>query len=108
MTLVVFTSSSEMVCTSDRFARKADGKAVGLETVTTVLEDVSAHVWSACYGLIWSAPISPTLAICAADSAGQDDILFASTAVEQISTVCAEDERANCGHLEVVLAVLVV
>lgn len=47
MTLVVFTSSSESVCTSDRFARKAEGKAVGLETVTTVLEDVSVIAPSA-------------------------------------------------------------
>jgi hypothetical protein len=31
-----------MVCTSDRFARKEDGKAVGLECVTTVFEEVSA------------------------------------------------------------------
>jgi hypothetical protein len=30
-----------MVCTSERFARNEDGKAVGLETVTTVLDDVS-------------------------------------------------------------------
>jgi hypothetical protein len=41
MTLVVFTSSSEIVCTSERFARSAEGKAVGFEWVTTVLEDVS-------------------------------------------------------------------
>lgn len=34
-------SSSAMVCTSDRFARRAEGKASGLERVTTVLEDVS-------------------------------------------------------------------
>jgi hypothetical protein len=30
-----------MVCTSERFARNEDGKAVGLETVTTVFDDVS-------------------------------------------------------------------
>ena len=41
MILVVCTSSSEIVCTSDLFARSDDGNAVGLETVTTVFEDVS-------------------------------------------------------------------
>jgi hypothetical protein len=43
MTTLVCTSSSLMVWTSDRFARRDDGKAVGLECVTTVLEDVSLH-----------------------------------------------------------------
>ena len=42
MILLVWTSASEMVCTSDLFARNDDGKAVGLETVTTVLDDVSS------------------------------------------------------------------
>ena len=30
-----------MVCTSDLFARREEGKAVGLEIVTTVFDDVS-------------------------------------------------------------------
>jgi hypothetical protein len=56
MTLVVFTSSSEMVCTSERFARRAEGKAVGLETVTTVLEEVSARfVNSRCSQIIYDS-----------------------------------------------------
>lgn len=42
MVLVVCTSPSVMVCTSDRFARSAEGKAVGFDCVTTVLDDVSA------------------------------------------------------------------
>jgi hypothetical protein len=41
MILLVWTSPSDIVCTSDLFARNDDGKAVGLETVTTVLDDVS-------------------------------------------------------------------
>jgi hypothetical protein len=41
MMLLVWTSPSDIVCTSDLFARNDDGKAVGLETVTTVLDDVS-------------------------------------------------------------------
>jgi hypothetical protein len=41
MTTLVCTSSSLMVCTSDRFARRDDGKAVGLECVMTVLDEVS-------------------------------------------------------------------
>jgi hypothetical protein len=47
MTLVVFTSASEIVCTSDRFARREDGKAVGFECVTTVLDEVSEESRSA-------------------------------------------------------------
>lgn len=31
-----------MVCTSERFARSDDGKAVGFDCVTTVLDEVSA------------------------------------------------------------------
>ena len=34
-------SASVMVCTSDRFARRADGKADSLERVMMVFEDVS-------------------------------------------------------------------
>ena len=47
MTLVVWTSPSEIVCTSDRFDRRADGNAVGLDCVTTVLDEVSEGDWSA-------------------------------------------------------------
>jgi hypothetical protein len=48
---------------------------------------------------------SATLAVCAADGAGQDDVLFACTTVEQVSTVGAEDERADSCHFEVLLLV---
>ena len=51
MTLVVFTSSSEMVWTSERFARSAEGKAVGFERVTTVLEEVSVTSQGRCWRL---------------------------------------------------------
>jgi hypothetical protein len=40
----------------------------------------------------------PTLAVCAANGAGQHDILFASTAVKKISAICAEDKRPNGSH----------
>lgn len=98
MTLVVFTSLSESVCTSDRFARSADGKAVGLETVTTVLEDVSVAVGSVHVQRICLSQYQPTLAVCAANGAGQHDILFASTAVQKVSAVGAEDKRPNGSH----------
>jgi hypothetical protein len=53
-----------------------------------------------------SAPISPTLVVCAADCAGQHDILLACTAIEQVSAVGAEDERADSRHFGVVPWVL--
>lgn len=37
----VCMSSSVSVCTSDRLARREDGKALGLECVTMTLEEVS-------------------------------------------------------------------
>ena len=48
---------------------------------------------------------SPTLVVCAADGAGQDDVLFACTTVEEVSAVGAEDERADSCHFEALLRV---
>lgn len=39
-----------------------------------------------------------TFARCTADGAGQNHISLAGAAVEQVAAVCAEDERADCGH----------
>ena len=97
-----------MVCTSDLFARREEGKAVGLETVTTVFDEVSARVRSVLLYPTSFAPISPTLVVCAADCAGQHDILLAGTAVQQVSTVSAEDERSDSRHFGVVLRLLCV
>jgi hypothetical protein len=84
-----------MVWTSLRFARNDDGKAVGFECVTTVLEEVSVIsrqdlLFVACkFG--W-----PTFAGRAADRAGQDNIPLPGAAVEQVAAVGAEDEGADC------------
>jgi hypothetical protein len=68
---------------------------VGLERVTTVLEDVSraisGFVVATCAG--W-----PTFAGRAADGARQDDIFLPCAAVEQVAAVVAEHERADGGH----------
>lgn len=88
-----------MVCTSDLFARNADGKAVGLERVTTVLEDVSEAccerllVCDVPRHLYWH-----TFAGCAADGAGQNDVLLSSAAIKQVTAFGAEDQGADCGH----------
>lgn len=108
MTLVVFTSSSESVWTSERFARRAEGKAVGLETVTTVFDEVSAALRQSMLVSDCLLQCSPTLVVCAANGAGQDNVLFACTAVEQVSTVGAEDERADSCHFEALLRVMCV
>lgn len=47
---MVCISSSLMVCTSDLFARRAEGNAVGFDRVTTVLEEVSAISLLDCAG----------------------------------------------------------
>lgn len=61
-----------MVCTSDLFARNADGKAEGLERVMIVLVDVSKRnglVSSFRYAQ-WRLDGKHTFAGCAADLAG--------------------------------------
>jgi hypothetical protein len=91
-----------MVCTSDRFARRDDGKAVGLECVMTVLEEVSEanmRLDVACLHALYELS-RHTFARGTADGACQGDILFACTAVEQIAAVVAEDEGTNCRHGE--------
>lgn len=94
----MFTSSSEIVCTSERLARNAEGKAVGLDTVTTVLEEVSVVFGQLEIVSLYFLGHAPTFAICTADSAGQDDILFAGTTIKKVSTVRAEDKRSDCRH----------
>jgi hypothetical protein len=53
------------------------------------------------FNRIWLSQYRPTLAVRAADGAGQYDILFASTAVKKVSAVCAEYERPNGSHFMV-------
>jgi hypothetical protein len=98
MTLVVCTSSSLTVCTSDRFARKVEGKAVGLECVTTVLEDVSVENACQCLPAHVRIMYWHTFAGRTADGAGQDHVLLPGAAVEEVAAVGAEDEGADCGH----------
>ena len=40
---VVWTSSAVNVCTAERFERRADGKADGLDFVVMVVDEVSAN-----------------------------------------------------------------
>ena len=93
----VCMSASVMVCTSDRFARRADGKADGLERVMMVFEDVSernkpvANTWERNGGRC-------TFTQGTTDLAGQDSIPFSCTAIEQVPTVGAEDERSYGCH----------
>lgn len=82
-----------MVCTSDRLARNADGKAVGFDRVTTVLEEVSGKLRVRCCRQSMRAQlIGHTFARRTTDGAGQRDILLAGAAVEQVAAVGAEDE----------------
>lgn len=101
---MVFTSSSERVWTSERFARRAEGKAVGLETVMTVFEEVSTGLCQLMLVSVSFLQCSPTLVICAANGTGQDDVLFACTTIKKISTVGAEDEGADSRHFWNVVA----
>lgn len=52
MTAWVYTSASVIVYTSERFARKAEGKAVGLERVTITLDEVSARCQVCAAGMV--------------------------------------------------------
>lgn len=92
-----------MACTSDRFVRKADGKAVGLECVTTVLEEVSAYTRSA---FVYAITLRQrTFACSTTNGASQGHIFLPSATVEQVTTVVAEDKRADCRHDERFVAV---
>lgn len=97
MMLVVCTSASEIVCTSERLARRAEGKAVGFECVTTVLDEVSEAL-SVLTMNECSVQQMRTFAGRAAHSASQNGIVFPSTAVKQITAVCAKDERPYSRH----------
>jgi hypothetical protein len=81
-----------MVCTSDRLARNADGKAVGFDRVTTVLEEVSGKLRVRCCQSMRARLLWHTFTRRTTDGAGQRDILFAGAAVEQVAAVGAEDE----------------
>ncbi len=72
--------------------------------MTTVLEDVSADLVSVKAWIELCAAVAPTLVVRAANGAGENDVLFASTAVEQVTAVCAENERADGRHIEVLWA----
>jgi hypothetical protein len=69
-----------MVWTSDRLARKDEGKAVDLECVMTILEEVSVRHELA--SLARATQVWGTLAGCAAHLTGQDGILSTGAAVE--------------------------
>jgi hypothetical protein len=93
-----------MVWTSDRFARNDDGKAVGLETVTTVLDDVSNDDMSIPGPQSSVYRRAHTSASRAADFAGEDRFvralvfLLPCARIQQVAAVKAEDEGADSRH----------
>ena len=99
-----------MVWTSDRFARNDDGKAVGLETVTTVLDDVSKVDLSIPGPQTSVYRRAHTSASSAADFAGEDRFLRAlvfllpCARIQQVAAIKAEDEGADSRHCGDVLS----
>jgi hypothetical protein len=75
-------SDSFSVCTSDRFARRAEGKAVGFECVTMVLDEVSAAQQTLATLLGLCDGQERTFACSSTNLTSQNGVLFASATVE--------------------------
>jgi hypothetical protein len=96
-------SASVSVCTSDFFARRDDGNAVGFERVTTTLEEASNWLSAAEHMQVKKRQQSEvknveTFTRGATDVTNQYGFPITGAAIEEIPTVSAEYQRANCGH----------
>lgn len=82
---------------ADRFCRRTEGNEDAFVVVSMVFDAVSAgrleggleHCRNQC---------KCTFVFCATAIADKDGVLVARRAIQQITTVCTEDERPYCRH----------
>ena len=101
MVASVWVSAAVKVCTADRLERRAEGKAEGLDVVTTICEEVSARrVNDAADTRRYVATDRGrrTFALGPADGAGEQGVFLIRGAIEKIAAVSTEDQRADGGH----------
>lgn len=103
----VWTWCLSTVCTIESFCRSAEGKSDGFVLVVTVLQGWSAPVRNRVFiSLRWTNP-GRTSVFRSAAVAMQNVLLAAFRRRQEVATVCAEDQRTNCGHGAVVVDAVV-